>query len=133
MRQAKIRNKLGIYPDTNVKVKEYVDSGTGDFYRKTGSRLEIYTTRGYEGAIEIIVEISDVKRKAGIFFPPCEIPIAIHPVNCKGWFYTRMPPSRPSAEECDKAPIIIVIEKCYRYDGMNDEGGHVLTKLPQLA
>jgi hypothetical protein len=31
MRQAKIRNKLGIYPDTNVKVKEYVDSGTGDF------------------------------------------------------------------------------------------------------
>lgn len=150
MRQAKIRKKLGIYPDRSAQKDKLPYDDEAALHNavvsvgndmellsysvavalQRGEPQQIETKKGYKRAFDIAIHISNACANLGINLPPCEIPIAIDPVNYKGVFFTWMPHSRPSAKECNEAPVIIVVKNCFRYDGMNDEGVHMLTKLP---
>lgn len=108
---------------------EFISYRVAEGLQRGEGRIRIETKKGYKRAFDIAAHISNACADLGVNLPPCEIPIAVQPVNRKGVFFTWMPHSRPSAEECCEAPVIIIVKNCFRYDGVNDEGGHMLTKI----
>ncbi len=100
---------------------------------KRGLKTVYMTGNGYEKAMLVATKISDECATLGVTLSPCDIPIGVRPVNKSGTFYTWMPHQYSTGEECDTAPVRIIIDGGYRYIGVNEDGGHLLERLDDHA
>lgn len=100
---------------------------------KNGLKSVIATKKGYERAGIIAMMVSDECAKLGVCLRPCDIPIGIQPTNKNGVFYTWMPSQYHTGKECDAAPVRIIINDCYRYNGMDADGNFMLENLKHCA
>ena len=96
---------------------------------KSGLSSVIVTKHGYGRAGQIAIIVSEACVGAGINLPPCDIPIGIRPVNIAGVFYTWKPYRYQTGNDCDLAPVRILIEGCYRYNGVDSNGNAQLEAL----